>query len=467
MHFSKITEKDIDDGKYKGNQRNIMMIVGNGFDIDVLHFLNKPGTRYSDFVDYIEENESDDYKTNNNLYQKLKKGKEDKKWSDLESDIKTIIEEQLSKTNEEDFEKGLIKLKNDLKNIKTTFAKFLRKQVTPEINSQVVENANPHDGKELEQNENKESNYPVNAVAKFLGDLTPDDYRKLKFKKYQTRHESQSLSNEEGALGYYTLYNWLFVNLNYTSIFDNCFDFNKRFFDPFRNKSSMTNISFYPAWKQMYDRLLVTRTINGGEGYIRSNKIKFSSYLMSNIIHPHGKEWVPDSMLFGFSSVQQLKVQPQNNNIEKLIKEFIKPLWSVSKLKYEPLFGEADLFIVYGASIGESDAWWWNHILEQLKKNVDETGHQPELIIYNYLEPTENEVGIDALKDGNKAALEGISEDVKKRFVREALSYNTCVVEPSEVDSEYEYVKDKIFVVSYDNNYKKVAFTFPEGNRQG
>ena len=55
MDFDIYRKEDIDDGHYKGNQKNILMFIGNGFDMRILSKLNMTEymTSYSDFYDWL------------------------------------------------------------------------------------------------------------------------------------------------------------------------------------------------------------------------------------------------------------------------------------------------------------------------------------------------------------------------------------------------------------------------------
>ena len=100
----------------------------------------------------------------------------------------------------------------------------------------------------------------------------------------------------------------------------------------------------------------------------------FSSYLMTNITHPHGYQNVPKSMLFGFDNENQITNVDNRNKA----KNFLKPYWAQNDKKYKSYFNNTDLFILYGLSLGDSDFWWWNNILNSLLET------DSELIIYNY-----------------------------------------------------------------------------------
>ncbi|MCC4421444.1 hypothetical protein LMB96_03725 [Limosilactobacillus reuteri] len=466
MRFNNYEKNDINDDLYNGNQRNIMAIIGNGFDIQVLNTIKEIhrkrnegkdkidsilGTRYKDFVNYVDQ-EVNTYKLNegekeilkklrnNDLYESLVKNSKNSNWAGLEMDIKAKVEEV--EKNIEDKDSNLKKLKDNLNNIKNAFSIFLRSQTTPNIINETINLANPHDHNSEKKlpYDNKKDNYPVQALANFLSDLSDEDYIKCRFKNYCSKYNRDDNKNEK-KLSHYTFYDWLFVNLNYTALFDSCFSFSKKIFDPQPHKErSNTNFYFCPAGR--YEKANEDHPaleVETREKPIKPSDIKFSSYLMTDIIHPHGIQWIPETMLFGFSSVAQLKEKP---NDKKEIKEFLKPYWSSSDLKYRPLFKDVDLFIIFGASLGESDAWWWSNIIDRLRNNDEENSKSAELIIYNYEESPE--------KHRN--------EDVKRHFIKNAL---TCCDGINNEDDIYNELKDKIFVVNY-NDKKKVAFSFPK-----
>jgi hypothetical protein len=65
-----------------------------------------------------------------------------------------------------------------------------------------------------------------------------------------------------------------------------------------------------------------------------------------------------------------------------------KPFWAQNKRRYEHLFGDTELFIIFGCSLGETDRWWWRHIAESLGQDRPRPeggiSYKPELIIYWY-----------------------------------------------------------------------------------
>ena len=76
----------------------------------------------------------------------------------------------------------------DLKEIQNMFLLFLNEIVNPEILLKVSEDA-------------EANKWGMNALSKFLEDLSKEDYEKMYFPK-RTQH--------------YHMYNYLFVNFNYT-----------------------------------------------------------------------------------------------------------------------------------------------------------------------------------------------------------------------------------------------------------
>ena len=79
--------------------------------------------------------------------------------------------------------------------------------------------------------------------------------------------------------GHYDLFNFLFVDFCYTSLLDNYIYLDKGQFDPHEYKTSDCHFGFYP------ERVWAT------------NPTRYSSYLVTNIVHPHGTQDVPRSIL--------------------------------------------------------------------------------------------------------------------------------------------------------------------------
>lgn len=313
-------------------QRNIMALVGNGFDIQVLkkYQPNQLLTTYEQFYQffmYMKCNKC----TKNLIINKMTeaKNKEISNWSDFESLIPEIIKDSPN------FDKIEDKLENDLENVQENFSRFLNNLVTPEIEIQLG-------------NLSQDNELAKNSLSKFLSDLSKEDYKELHFARYLPR---------------YTIYNYLFVNFNYTYLLDDYIHLDKKQFDRSPYKSVDTNYKFYPN-PNSFPTLAKWKYWN--------SRTEQTGWVYSDVIHPHGQQHIPRSMLFG-SNDKELN---SNKNTAKFNKEY----WAQYNDKYSDLFDDTDLFIVYGSSIGDSDNWWWKKICE----SIENSKRHPELIIYSY-----------------------------------------------------------------------------------
>lgn len=140
---------------------------------------------------------------------------------------------------------------------------------------------------------------------------------------------------------------------------------------------------------------------------------RYSSYLVTSVIHPHGIQDVPRSILFGVDI-------PDFNKETSKEKRLIKSYWSRYDLRYESYFEDTKLFIMYGMSISKTDGWWLDQIFECISKNG------AELIIYKY--GCENE------------------ERIKEQFVQ------ACIRNKNVIEADIEEVKRHIFVVTFEKN---------------
>lgn len=349
-------------------QHNIMAFIGNGFDISVLrkYRQDKIVSSYSKFYDYLCYK---DFDANNVLFKKMTEDKQNNKenWSDFEYSMGELIEERTSPQI----------LNNALKEIQNKFSLFLNEIVTPDVLLKISEDA--------EVNE-----WGINALSYFLGDLGKDDYEKMRFPK---------------TTDHYHMYNYLFVNFNYTSLFDNYIFLDKHQFNPHRFKTVDRNFQFYPN----PNAYALERA---GDGTI------WSSYIMTNTIHPHGYQNIPRSLLFGIED------EKYASNLE--LTTFNKSYWAQNNQKYKKYFDDAELFIIYGASIGKTDSWWWKNIYNSISEK------DSELIIYYY----------------NNS--DYTSEQVKQLFI------DSCKVDAEEED--ILSVKERIYVVLYDDNSDNFMF---------
>lgn len=366
-------------------QHNIMVLVGNGFDIQVLNFLNKHiKTSYSDFYNFLVWQKIDN---SNILFNQMKnmknKYEEDpainhnlQNWSDFESGIISIFNDRW--VNYSDLEESLEELRS-------YFSIFLNEVVTPEVNNNLGKHA-------------QENNLANNTFQKFLGDLSDYDVARCEFQR-KTNH--------------YNLYNWQIFNFNFTSLLDNYMYLDRKQFDPEPHKTIDTNYKFYPN-----PRSVGSKMIMGNEDTI------WSSYIISNVVHPHGYQNIPKSMLFGINSREQVF-----STAGRKLNSFVKPYWAQNDLKYAHLFEDTDLYIIFGMSLGVTDQWWWRKIVDSLETS------DSELILYNYCHSA-SEVLQKVVKEQFMQASGWVGEDTRK-----------------------SRIMDKIYVVNFDNNTPRFAFS--------
>lgn len=369
-------------------QHNIMVLVGNGFDIDLLQRLGTKNmlTTYQDFFEkYIYPNKSKILNYENNiffselerrwLYVRNNRQYAKSDWADFESWLPELIKRQPNKSL----------LEKDLNELQYSFSQFLDYVVNEDVKYRVDQIAQF-------QNNSQES-ITTKSFEYFLKDLSEDEYSKLMFPK-ATRH--------------YDVYDFLFVNFNFTTLLDDYIYLGKGQFDRIRDKGDIRNFQFYPN----PNSFLSIPGVN--------SKTSWSSILQANVIHPHGQQSIPRSLLFGSSDEKLTK--------NRFTSRFNKEYWAQYSINYEKLFGETQLFIIYGSSIGESDRWWWQEICSSLVKGYRNLTSAPELIVYSY----------------------------KNSFNKDVFLNKYC-------DSpDKDKIKDKIHIVNYDNsnNNAFLSFTF-------
>lgn len=343
-------------------QHNIMVFIGNGFDIAVLKNYRSDNlvSSYSKFYDFLCYRGFD---IDNVLFKKIEAdrcvGKEN--WCDFECSLDKLLQNNISTE----------KLNEALSEMQSMFLLFLNEIVTPEILVRL-------------NNDAAINKWGMKALSSFLGDLDKEEYEKMNFPE-KTNH--------------YHMYNYLFVNFNYTSLFDNYIYLDKDQFEPHPYKTVDTNFKFYPNPK----------------GYMRKgadSKTTWSSFVMTDTIHPHGYQNIPRSLLFG--------TENENYISDRDLNRFNKSYWAQNNQKYRSYFDEAHLFIIYGTSMGETDSWWWKNIYKSISQG------NSELIIYYY------------------SSIHYSKDDVKQMFI------GACKVDASE--KEIAKVKEKIYVVLYNDN---------------
>lgn len=357
--FITYNKKDYDAIK---RQHNIIALIGNGFDIATLRQfgggkMKGKSTSYLDFYEYISY-----YKLcsdGNCLYKKMTDdryaGKEN--WSDFENSIDELLGTVAVST-----------LEMDLAELQSGFTRFLNDIVT----SDILINVN---------RSSQEQQLAKNSLSKFLGDLGPES-AEIRFPK---------------TIWHYHLFNFLFVNFNYTMLLDNYIFLDKEQFDPHQYRTVDTNFKFYTNPK---------KTLNASD-------TNYSSYILTDVIHPHGIQYVPRSMIFG--------TERESYNRSKPEKRMVKSYWAQNDVKYRRYFEGAELFIIYGMSLSKTDGWWMDKIFESLLAG------KAELILYFY---------------GGGAD----SNEIKSKYLEACIRHRNCS------DEERDKVFRNIYVVRLRDN---------------
>lgn len=333
-------------------QHNIMVFIGNGFDISILQKYrdDKLISSYSKFYDFLYYKE---FNRNNLLFKKMNSDKEQGKenWSDFEESISELLFASYPRDE----------IYDALKEMQDMFLLFLNELVTPEILLKLNDDI-------------LNSHWGSTALAEFLGDLDKESFEKIEFPK---------------KIGPHHMLNYLFVNFNYTSLFDNYIYFDRYGFNPRPYRSIDTNFDFYFDPNQ----------------YITSNKGWKSCYIMTDIIHPHGYQNIPRSLLFGIED------DPKAPGSKHTI--FNKSYWAQCNQKYKSYFKDTELFIIYGMSIGKSDSWWWDNIHHSL------LNEKSELIIYFF--DKDNTYSHEYIKDKFISACSASSNEEEKSKIKERI----------------------------------------------
>jgi hypothetical protein len=320
------------DAGYKnpGQQHNIMAFVGNGFDIQVMRDYRSPvDTTYTSFFHFLKLRSFD---SNNPIFQEMERlrdaGQED--WSDVEGVVGDLL---VSKRVDPD------DLADALREVQGEFSEFLSLAVPSSLLTELGADSMDRD-------------LAINSLTGFLGDLAAGDYRNARFPRSVTNFD---------------IYNFSFVNFNYTPLLDDYIYLDQKQFDPLPFRTVDRNFEF----KGNPNRI-------SGAG-VRPGDT-FSSYVMTEVIHPHGHQSIPRSLLFGIDEPRE-----RGGNQDRALR-LAKPFWAQNERRYEHLFEDTELFIVFGCSLGKSDRWWWRRIAESLgqeRQRPDEGDrYYPELIIY-------------------------------------------------------------------------------------
>lgn len=305
-------------------QHNIMAVVGNGFDIQVMKdFEQSWDTRYETFYYYLRfRNFNRENLILAEMERLLQAGDDVSKWSDLESAIDRIVHQGSA---------GHDEIYLAVREIQVEFSKFLTQVASPALVDEL--------GKAASANR-----WGVAPLESFIQDVPYGEGRP------EFRFPSRT--------GHYDLFNFLFVNFNYTPLLDGFLYLDQDQFDPHPYKWVDRNFGFYP------------NPADGANGF-GDSKTRWSSYIHTEVVHPHGTQSIPRSLLFGVDS------EGAKGRSGGALMKLSKPYVAQSNTKFRHLFEDTELFIVFGCSLGGTDGWWWRGIAGALA-----SVEQAELIVY-------------------------------------------------------------------------------------
>lgn len=192
--FEKYTKKTFDLLK---KQHNILVLVGNGFDVALLkkHNVGKMKGKTSSYIDFYEYiryyNFSDE---NNILFKQMTRDREEHRndWSDFELTIKRLVERPDISVSE---------IERCVDEFQTYFTRFLNDLVDADVLLEI-------------NKDSKDKKLAIQSFERFLRDL-PDN-SSLEF---------------PSKTGHYDLYNFMFFNFNYTALLDNYIYLDKTYSD--------------------------------------------------------------------------------------------------------------------------------------------------------------------------------------------------------------------------------------------
>lgn len=364
-------------------QRNIVGIVGNGFDIQALRDHGATiDTRYESFFHFLKLHS---FNENNPIFKEMERlrqaGKEN--WSDVEN----VVGELLS-TNHA----NAIELSDALLEMQAQFAEFLDLAIPGSLLVSLGRDS-------------MDRRLAVKTFAGFLEDLTLNEYRALTFPKRSA---------------HFDLYNFVFFNFNYTPLLDNYIYLDQKQFDPLPFKTVDRNFVFQANPK-------------GFSNVDIQPHDTFSSYLLTETVHPHGTQGVPRSLLFGIDTPETAR----GNQDERL--RLAKPFWAQNERRYSHLFPETELFIIFGCSLGESDRWWWKSIADVLGQESTYSG-------------TEEKFTVEAIIYWHNPGNVYTADDVRRQFLASA-----------DRTEKFDQLKDHIRVVLFDSKQSRVWLNTSKG----
>ena len=351
--------------RYDSQDRHfkILCLVGNGFDMQLLsHYKSSPKTSYTDFYHFLKmRGHGGENLILRHMEELIEDGKKD--WSDVERVLSDLGE------GGHDY----LDISRSLTVVQIEFSAFLNLVVNDTLLGRLDSDA-------------KSNKWAMRSLSEFLRDLeTLESLKKIPFGARKANRD---------------LYDFLFVNFNYTSLLDNYIYTDQSQFDPFKYRSSGSNFE-------------INTDPNDHTGDTTWNYNSYS-FLTTRVVHPHGYQDIPRSLLFG--------VGPTDGQ-EQQLNRLQKTYWTQAKRHYEPMVSEADLYIIFGCSLGESDSWWWSTIARKVLQSTDSA-----IILYRRLKARDADSTNELFSDFARAASVTSQEEIDR------LRSRTCVVPYTDAD---------------------------------
>lgn len=318
-----------------GKQFNIMGLVGNGFDIQVMHEYDQSTTmRYQDFYYFMKMK---NVASSNLIVREMDRAIRDEKanWSDIEDCIASLASNGV----------GVSDIRDSLNEVRRHFSEFLNMVVSTSLLSQLSDDA-------------QDRAWAKESLSRFLTDIDRiEELRKIPFGMRK---------------GNYDLYNFYFVNFNYTSLLDDYIYMDPDQFDPVPHSTVDTNFFFNTDPKRL-----------------SSDRWNYSSssYVEMQVVHPHGYQDIPRSLLFGTNG---------DGNPRSPGAKLAKTYWARIEQRYSHLFEDTDLFVIFGCSLGATDSWWWENIAASLANAED---GERALLLYWWNESSEPRRSEDEVRE--------------------------------------------------------------------
>ncbi|WP_062069656.1 AbiH family protein [Demequina sediminicola] len=287
-------------------QFNVMALVGNGFDIQVLaEYGRAPSTRYQDFYHFLQMRRVG---SDNAIIQEMTRRRvgQEANWSDVEDCVADLVRDS-----------GTFGIREALAEIQHEFSEFLNLVSDSSVLARLNDDA-------------MSCGWSKRCLSSFLRDIEDaDELAKIPFGSRKAN---------------YDLFNFYFINLNFTALLDNYLYLDQEQFDPRPHSTAATNFRFDTN----------PRRLRASKGW----NYKSSSYLVTEVVHPHGYQDIPRSLLFGTGDM---------DSRDRRRERISKPYWAQNDVKYQHLFDDTSVFVVFGCSLGATDEWWWKMIVQALR----------------------------------------------------------------------------------------------------